>query len=115
MIFGSWANGEMSSFRGKVGKDPFNLLSRTKEHIFQINQGFNIYMVSPDKGLISLFAIAVSHEIRGNVVKKNWTLIAEEIAHVQAPYLCHDSCSDKTPSFSNTPLCLFVIVPVPRS
>ena len=75
----------MSSFRGKVGKDPFNLLSRTKEHIFQINQGFNIYMVSPDKGLISLFAIAVSHEIRGNVVKKNWTLIAGEIAHVQAP------------------------------
>ena len=41
--------------------------------------------MNPDKGLISLFAIAVSHEIRGNVVKKNWTLITGEIAHVQAP------------------------------
>ena len=64
-------------------------------------------MVSPDKGLISLFAIAVSHEIRGNVVKKNWTLIAGE-STCAGPYLCHDSCSDKTPSFSTTPLCLFV-------
>ena len=29
-------------------------------------------MVSPDKGLISLIAIAVSHEISGNVVKKKF-------------------------------------------
>ena len=98
----------MSSFRGKVGRDPFNLLRRTKERIFQINQGFNIYIWDPDKGLISLCVIAVSHEIRENVVKKNWTLIAGKIAHVQAPYLCHDSCSDKTLSLSTTEVCLFV-------
>ena len=82
-----------------------------------------MYIWNPDNGLIYLFAIAVSHEIRGNVVKKKWTLIAEEIAHVQALYLCHDSCSDKTPSFLHHHhpclfVCLFiyflVIVPVTR-
>ena len=64
-------NGEMSSFRGKVGWDPFNLPARTKEHISEIRQHFNIYeALNLIKGLISLFAIVLSYEIRGNVVRK---------------------------------------------
>ena len=64
-------NGEMSSFQGKVGWDPFNLPARTKEHISEIKQHFNIYEVlNLIKALISLFAIVLSYEIRGNVVRK---------------------------------------------
>ena len=100
-------NGEMSSFRRKVGWDPFNLPARTKEHISEIRQHFNIYEVlNLIKGLISLFAIVLSYEIRGNVVRKNWTVIA----HVR-PYLCHDSCPDKPLLCPTSPpppfVCLF--------